>query len=336
MNRLTLVFTAVLALALAATASAAAGPIATAVEAAAGPASLTKYMPKDATVVIAVDWSKLAETGLFDMIEEMSDEDTFEELEALGIDIEEDITQMMVAVVIDPEDIEADPAIYIAVAGNLPSEKKFVELYEEEEGEEPESRKVEGKTVYDIEDVDICFLPGVMLFAPKEDVEADIANMLTGGLAANATLTSLMKDTDTKATVWGVASLSKAVRDAIAEEEENGDDETALKASALKSVAGSFNYAEKVALDVQIGFTNKEAAAELVEMFNTQVKPLGEQLAEMMPEAAELIKALKMNATGSKATVSMKLDRDDFEAAVESFVGMMFGAMMGGVEFEGE
>ena len=263
MNRITLVFTAVLALALVAPAPAALDRIVTEVAGAAG--GLTKYMPEDATVVIAIDWSKLADTGLFEMLEDMADEETFEELEALGIDIEEDIKQVMLAVVIDDEDLDADPAVYIAVAGDLPSAKKFIKLYEEEEGEAPESRKVKGKTVYDVEDVDICFLPGVILLAPKEDVEADIANMLAGGLAANATLVSLMKDTDTKATVWAVAGLSKALRDAIAEaeEEENGDDETALKASAIKTVAFSFNYAKKVSLDAQVGFANKEAAAEL-------------------------------------------------------------------------
>jgi hypothetical protein len=295
-------------------------------------------MPEDATVVIDIYWSKLAETGLFEMLEEMADEETFEELEALGIDIEEDVKQVMLAVVIDDEDLEADPAVYIAVAGDLPSEKKFIKLYKEEEGEAPESRKVKGKTVYDVEDVDICFLPGVILLAPKEDVEADIANMLAGGLAANAKLASLIKDTNTKATVWAVANLSKALRDAIAEaeEEENGDEETALKASAIKTVAFSFNYAKKVSLDAQVAFTNKEAPNELVETFNTQVKPLGEQLAEMMPEAAQLIKAVSLKASGSKAVISMTMDRDDFEAAVEGLIGMMFGAMMGGFEMEGQ
>lgn len=56
----------------------------------------------------------------------------------------------------------------------------------------------------------------------------------------------------------------------------------------------------------------------------------------MMPEAAQLIKAVDLKASGSKAVISMTMDRDDFEAAVEGLIGMMFGAMMGGFEVEGE
>jgi len=303
-----------------------------------GVAGLAKYMPKDATLIALMNVSKLAETGLFDTIEGMAGEDAFEDLEDMDIDIRKDITQVMFGLVVNSEDPEEEPGVYIAVAGTLPKEK-LLASYEEEAGEAPEKTTVKGKTVYIMDETSVCFLPGVILMVPSDDGESDIANMLAGetnSVLANTTLAGLMKDANTKATIWGAASLSKALRDKIAEAEaeeagEDGD-ESPLKFSALKTVVGSFDYADKTVLDVAIDFATKEAASTLVEMFDAQVKPLGAQMAEMMPAVAKLIGAVQMKADGSKAGITLNMSRADFDAGVKGLFGMMFGAMMGGME----
>ena len=293
-------------------------------------AAVAKYMPKDATAVLAFNVARLAEAGLIDKIEELAGEDAFEDLEELEIDLEKDISQVMVGVIVDPD--EDEPEIYMAMAGDVLSEKKFLELYEEQEGEKPKAKTIAGKNVYDIEgEVDVCFLPGVMLFVPTEDSEADIAKMLAGeagGFLANIELVSLMKDVNTKASIWGIAAFSKKLREAMGEDAEDAP----FDVSALKTIAGSFDYADKVALDVELAFANNDAPAALVEMINTQVKGMAEQMAEMMPDLAKLMNALNAKADGKTATIQLAMDREAFEAAIESVFGMMFGGMVGAME----
>ncbi len=336
MNRIGFVLSAWLAVALVVLAPVPADAILPSLPGGMSAGAIGQYMPKDATVVVAVDVGKLVEAGVFDMVEEMGGEDAFEELKEIGIDLKKDIAQVMVGVVVDPDDPDDDPEVYIAIAGNFPSEKKFIELYKEEEGETPESRKVKGKTVYDMDEVDVCFLPGgpglpgVILLTPTEDVEADIAKMLggvAGSFLSSKELAPLMKDVNTKATVWVVASLPEALREAMAEDVKGAP----FDISALKTVTAAFDYGNKVSLDIAMGFADEETPKALVEMFNTQIKPMGEMMAEQMPEAAKLINALEVKAAGSKTTIKMNLSREDFEAAVEGLVGMMFGAMMGGM-----
>ena len=43
-----------------------------------------------------------------------------------------------------------------------------------------------------------------------------------------------------------------------------------------------------------------------------------------------------MKAAGSKATIKLSMAQEEFKTAVENLVGMMFGAMMGGMEMEEE
>lgn len=293
---------------------------------------VAQYMPKDSTVVIGVNVKSLAEAGVFDTISEMGGQELFDTFEAMSIDLTKDISEMMLGVVIDPENPDADPAVYLAIGGNLPSEAKFIELYEQEEGEKPESRKVGDKNVYDIDgEVDLCFLPGVLLLVPTEEATGDISKMLggtQGSMLGNVKLASLMKDVNTKATVWAVASLPEALRTAMAEDSEGAP----IDVSALETVCAAFDYGETmVDLNVAIGFTDEETAKQLVEMFNTQVKPMETQMAEMMPELATLIGALKMEAAGTKATLTLNMAREEFESAIEGVFGMMFGAMMGGM-----
>ena len=298
-----------------------------------GGAGITQYMPKDSTVVISLNVSKLADAGLFEMVGDMANNmDDLEGLEALGVDIEKDIKQVMFALVVNAEDFEEDPEVYVAFAGNLPSEEKFVKVYTEEEGKAPDSKQIKGKTVFDIDgEVQMCFLPGVVLLVPTEDAESDITKMLagaTGSMTANPALASLMGDVNTKATVWAVVNVTKEIREAIAEE---GDAEgMPFDITALKTVAASFDYAENVSLDVTMNFDNGETPASLVEEFNMQAKQGAEAMAQMMPDIAKLMGAIKAEADGTKAKIGMKLGREEFDAAVESVIGMMFGSMMGG------
>jgi len=292
----------------------------------------TQYMPKDSTIVIGVNVKSLAESGVFDTVKEMGGEELFDTFEAMSIDLTKDVSEVMLGIVIDPENPDNDPDVYVAFAGDLPSEAKFLELYEQEEGEAPESRNVEGKNVYNIDDeVDLCILPGVILLVPTEEGNADISKMLGGtqeSMLSNVKLASLLKDVNTKATVWAVASLPEALRQAMADDSE----EAPFDPSALETVCAAFNYGKTaVDLNVAIGFTDAETAQQLVEMFNMQIKPMGEQMAEMMPELATLINALKMEAAGTKATLTLNMDREEFEEAIEGLISTMFGAMMGGM-----
>jgi len=297
-------------------------------------AVVAKYMPKEATAVIAFNVARLAEAGLIDKLEETAGEDIFGDLEDLEIDLKKDISQVMVGLIIDPD--EDEPEIYMAMAGDVLSEERFLKLYEEQEGEKPEAKTSGGKNVYDIEgEVQVCFLPGIMLLVPIEDSEADIAKMLggeAGGLLGNIELVSLMKDANTKASVWGIAAFSKELRQAMGEEAEDAP----FDMSTLQNIAGSFDYTDKVALNVGLGFTNDDAPAALVEMINTQVKGMAEQMAEMMPDLAKLMNALSAKADGKTATIKLAMDRETFDAAIEGVIGMMFGGMVGGMDEEWE
>jgi hypothetical protein len=296
-----------------------------------GAVDTARYIPKDSAFLITINVGKLAETGLFETLAQMGGEGAFEEMEALGIDPAEDIKQVMLGVVVNEDDIEEEPEVYIAMAGDFPEASTFIEAYKEEEGEEPESRKVKGETVYTFDEVDVCFLKGIILLAPMEDVEADIGKMLAGvenSVTRNTVLTGLMAGVNTKATVWGVANLPEALREMMGEDAEDAP----FDISALKTVAGSFDYADKVKLDVGLGFTDEDAASGLVDVWNTQIKPMGDMMKEQMPPLADLINAMSVKASGKKATLNFEMGQEDFNAAVEAVFGMMFGAMMGGMD----
>jgi hypothetical protein len=331
MNRMGLALSAVLAVVLLALAPVPAAAVVPSLPGtASGAAAIVKYMPKDSTLAIAINVSKLAEAGVFDMIEQMAGEDAFAELKELGIDVKNDITDVMISLVFDPDQPD-EPQAYIAIAGKLPDKDKILAAYKEEMGEDAESKQVEGKTVYDMDEVDVCFLPDAILLAPTEDGGADIAKMLggpTNSLVANVGLAALMNDVNTKATVWVIGSFSDELREAMGQD----DEDAPIDMSALKTLTASFDYAATVALDIAMGFADEETPTALVEMFNTQVKPM----AEMMPPAAPLINALDVKAAGSKATIKMSMSQEDFKTALEGLASMMFGAMMGGMEVEEE
>jgi len=296
-----------------------------------GTTALAKHMPSDSTLVVSMNVGKLAEAGLFDMIQGMGDGEGLEKLEGLGIDLEEDITEIMIGLVFAPDADE--PEAYVAIAGELPKEK-ILEAYEEEMDEAPGERKVGEHTVYEMDETEVCFLPGLVLLCPSDDGEADISKMLNAK-GINVELAGLMKNVNTKGTAWVVASLSQQLRDAIAEDEEEEAEEeegefeeapTALKLSALKTAVASFDYDEKVALDVALGWTSDKPANEIVTMFAQQVKPMAEM---MPPELAKLINAVKVGADGSKTTVKLSMAREDFDAAIEGLGAMMMGPMFG-------
>jgi hypothetical protein len=303
---------------------------------AAGEAALAKYMPDDSTLVLSVNIGKLAETGLFEMVKGMGDGEGLAKLEELGINLEKDITQVMIGLIITAEADE--PEAYLAIAGTLPKEK-ILAAYEEEMGEAAGTKTVAGQTVYEMDEAEICFLPGLLLVCPSDDGEADISKMLEAK-AISADLAGLIKNVNTKGTLWLAASLSQALRDAIAEQEGEGTAEAGgLKFSALKSAVASFDYADTVALDATIGWTGEEPATQLLDMFNQQVKPLGEQIAETMPDLAKLLSALEMTASGTTTTVKLSMARADFDAAVKGLTQMIPGPGMAppeeGTEEEG-
>ena len=340
MNRIGMMLWAVLVVALLALAPVAADAITipSLPGGAADAGALAKYMPKDATVVVAFNVARLKEAGAIDRIETLLGEEIFEELEAMGIDLKKDVSQAMLGFVVNPG--EDEPETYMAMAGDLLSEADFVKRYEEEEGEKPESKTVAGKNVYDIDGaVELCFLPGIMLLVPtEEDIGADITKMLGGetdSLLGNATLVALMKDVNTKASIWAIASLSEEIREAMAEE---ADEDAPFDVSTFKSVAGSFDYTEKILLNAVLGFTEEEAPTKLAELINTEIKGMADQIAEMMPDLAKLMKAIEAKASGTNATITMNIDRETFDAAFEGVIEMMLGGMVGGgmVEIEEE
>jgi hypothetical protein len=288
---------------------------------AAGEAALAKYMPDNATLVLSLNWGKLADTGLFEMVQQMGDTQDLQALEEMGIDLKKDITQVMVGLIFAPDTEE--PEAYLAIAGNL-AKDKILAAYKTKMGEDPETKQVSGQTVYVMDEAQVCFLPGLVLVCPSDDGAADIAKML-GAKGVNADLAGLIKGVDTKATVWLAANLPQELRDAIAKQEEEGDQPSSIKLSALKNAVLSFDYADTVALDATIGWTGEEPANELLSMFNQQVKPMGDQMAEAMPEMAKLISAVQMAASASTNTIKLRMDRKDFDAAVQSVQGMMPG-----------
>ncbi len=292
----------------------------------------TQYMPKDSSIVLGVNVEKLAEGGVFDTLEGMGGEEMFGDLEEMGIDLTEGVSEVMVGLVFNAENPEAEPGVYFALYGELPSAEEVLKFYEESTGETPESRTVEGKTVYNFDgERDVCILPGVILLVPTEEGSGDIAKMLGGtetSVLTNPKIAALMKDVNTKASIWGVASLPEALRATMADDSE----EAQFDPSALETVCGAFDYGETaVDLNVAIGFTDAETAQQFVDWLNMQIKPLGEQMAEMMPELAALINALKIEAAGTKATLTMTMDREEFDEAIEGLMSMMFAAMMGGM-----
>jgi hypothetical protein len=301
------------------------------------PGSATaQYIPKDSSIVVGVNVEKLAEGGVFDTLEGMGGEEMFGDLEEMGIDLTEDVSEVMVGLVFNAENPEAEPGVYFALYGELPSAEEVLKFYEESTGETPESRTVEGKTVYNFDgEADVCVLPGAILVAPTGESYADIGKMLAGteaSVLSNPKIAALMKDVNTKASIWGVASLPEAVRQAMAEDGEGAP----VDLSALETICGSFDLGETaVDLSIACGFTNAETAQQVLDWFNMQVKPMGEQMAEMMPEVATLINALKMEAADTKATLTMKMGREEFDEAIEGLLAMMFGAMMMEAE-EGE
>jgi hypothetical protein len=289
----------------------------------AGEAALAKYMPDNSTMVLSINVGKLAEAGLFDMIKGMGDGEGLGKLEGLGINIEKDITQVMIGLTFTAD--SAEPEVYLAIAGNV-SKDKILEAYKTEMGEDAGTKTVAGQTVYEMDQAEVCFLPGLVLLCPSGDGEADIAKML-GAKGVGADLVGLMNNVNTKATAWLAASLPQELRDAIAQQEGAGDSEmpSTIKLSALKSAVASFDYADTVALDATIGWTGNEPANELVSMFTQQVKPM----AQMMPdEVAKLVNALEMAASASNNTVKLRMPRADFDAAVKGLTQMMPGPGM--------
>jgi hypothetical protein len=287
---------------------------------------IMQYIPQNVTVLAGVSISKLAEAGLMDKLKEMGAEEALTALTELGIDPSKDITDLMLGVVINEEDPEGNPEVYIAVSGNFPAEDKFIAAYEKEEGEKPESRTVEGKTVYDMNGADVCFLPGVILVAPTEDAESDIAKMLAGAtksVAANTSMAALLKDANMKASVWGVAALPEALRNKMAENAEGAP----VNISTLKTVVGSFDYAKKVALNIVLDFADEDTPTSLVETFDTQLKPMF----GMMPGLGDILQVLTFKASGTKATINFEMDKDAFDTAIET-LQKASGMGAGGVE----
>ncbi|MBN1917387.1 MAG: hypothetical protein JW889_05720 [Verrucomicrobia bacterium] len=295
----------------------------------AGGVDIAQYMPKDSTFLVTINVGKLAETGLFETVQQMGGEDAFAELEALGIDPAKDIEQFMIGIVVDRENPDNDPSVFMALSGTFPSADKFVEAYKAEQEEDPETREVDGKTVYTMDDVDFCFLDGVILAVPLESDASDIEKMLGGAaqsVASNAELTALMAKVNKKATMWAVASLPEELRAMMAEDAEDAP----FDVSTLQTLTGAFDYAQKVVLDVALGFTEEDGAQSLVDFWTAQVKPMAEMMGEQMPAVADLIGACEMKASGKMATLSLNMDKADFDSAIESMVQMIAAPMMGG------
>jgi len=292
----------------------------------AGGADITQYMPKNSSILVSINVSKLANTGIFDTLKQMAGEEAFAELTALGIDPAKDIKQLMVGVVVDRENPENDPAVYMALSGNFPPASKFIEAYKAAEESDPETREVGGKTIYTMDDMDWCFLDGVVLLVPLE-ADADVAQMLGGvkeSVVQNVELTGLMKNVNTQATVWGIASLPEELRAVMAEDGENAP----FDVKTLQTISGSFDYAEKVAADVVFGFTGEEGPQGLVTYWDTNVKPTAETMGQQIPAIATLIAACEMKASGKAATFKFSMAQADFDAAIKGMVQMMFGAMV--------
>ena len=295
----------------------------------AGGADIAQYMPKDSTFLVTINVGKLAETDLLDVIKNMGGNEAFAELEALGIDPAKDIKQFMVGVVVDRENPDNDPGVYMALSGNFPPAAKFVEAYKAEQEDDPETRQEGGKTIYTMDEVDWCFLEGVVLLVPLESGDADIAKMLGGAqnsAMTNADLLPLIKNVNAKATVWAVASLPEELRKALAE----NADEAPFDVSTLQTLTAAFDYDKNVALDVALGFTGEEGPKGFVEFWTAQVQPMAEAMGQQIPAIADLIGACEVKASGKTVTFKLKMAQEDFDTAIESMVQMMSGGMMGG------
>ncbi len=234
----------------------------------------------------------------------------------MGIDINKDIKHIVFGIT-----LEEQPEFYGVIAGKF-DKKKIIAFIEEQAGDDLEKIKVGGKTVYAIEDMYLTFNKTGLLFAGSEDEGKDpIKKMLNAGddnLANSKSMVSLVKDTDTAATAWGVVLIPDHIREKMAEES-NG--ETPFDPETLRKVNFSFDYSEKITLKAGVHFSKAAEAENLAKFVKEQLG--GFQDMEGPPaDMKNIIRKLKISADGNVTRFGLSMKSDDLISGLQNMIGM--------------
>ena len=271
-------------------------------------AELISKMPAEVDLLISINWENLAKTNLTEFALKAYFGD-ISELWNIGVDLRKDIKHLIIGSILGNES-----KYYGVIAGNFDG-KKIIENFKQADIEIRET-KVGNVTAYVFEEIYFIFTNQSIIFAGSnrgdDSAMKKILSIGDRNIGHNAEMMSLIKQSETSATVWGAVIITESMKQDFPE-----DDFMPFDFQKLRTATFFMNYAESVNAKAFINFNDVSEPGRLVKFMTDGIASLQEQ--RWTPdEIKELIRNVKITAEGKTAGFSFEMEAKKFHEIIKS------------------